>query len=117
MPMKSYASYAEWKKDQSPRNRRLIAALERLIEEAAPEWTKAVKWGQGCFEENGVHKAYLHTEEDHVQLGFYAGSTLRDPQGLLVGNGKHVRHVKVRTARDLDADAFAAYIDQVKGPG
>jgi hypothetical protein len=67
--MKSYASYAEWKKDQSSRNRRLIGALERIVEEAAPRWTKTVKWGQGCFAEDGVHKAYLHTEEDQVQLG------------------------------------------------
>jgi hypothetical protein len=115
MPMKSYASYAEWKRDQSPRNRRLIGSLERIVEMAAPEWTKAVKWGQGCFVEDGVHKAYLHTEEDHVQLGFYAGSRLEDPHELLVGSGKHVRHVKVRTARDLDADAFAAFIAQVRG--
>jgi hypothetical protein len=113
--MKSYATYAEWKRDQSPKNRRLITALERVVEGAAPEWTRTVKWGQGCFAEDGAHKVYLHTKEDHVQLGFYAGSKLKDPERLLVGGGKYVRHVKVRTVRDVDADAFAALVAEVRG--
>lgn len=115
MPMKAYASFAEWKKDQSPKNKRLIGALERVVLGVEPELERTVKWGQGCFALEGVQKVYLHTEEDHVQLGFYAGSSMKDPLGLLVGSGKHVRHVKVRTPRDVDAEAFAALVAQVVG--
>lgn len=113
MPMKAYTSYAEWKKDQSPRNKRLIGALERIVEEVAPEWTRFVKWGQGCWVDEGAPKVYIHTEEDHVQLGFYTGSRMKDPEGLLGGGGKHVRHVKVRSPKDIDAEALAALIAQV----
>lgn len=115
MPMKAYASYAEWKKDQSLKNKRLITALERIIEGAAPDWTRFVKWGQGCWVDDGVPKAFIHTEEDHVQLGFYAGSRMKDPDHLLVGQGKHVRHVKVRTPKDIDTGAFAALVREVSG--
>lgn len=111
--MKAYASFVEWKKDQSAGNKRLIGALTRVIDDAAPHFVKTVKWGQGCFAHDGAPKIYIHAEDDHVQLGFYAGSKMRDPQGLLVGSGKHVRHVKVRTARDIDRDAFAELIAQV----
>ena len=37
--------------------------------------------------------------------------TLKDPERLLVGNGKHVRHVKVRTPGDIDHDAFFDLIE------
>lgn len=113
--MKSYASYFEWKEDQSLENQRLITALERIVEGVAPHWTKTVKWGQGCFAEDGVHKVYIHAADDHVQLGFYAGAKMKDPKRLLVGSGKHVRHVKVRTARDVDAGALAALVTEVRG--
>jgi hypothetical protein len=113
MPMKAYASYAEWKKDQSPRNRRLIGALERIVEGVAPDWQRSVKWGQGCWVDEGKPKVYLHAEPDHVQLGFYVGAKLKDPSKLLAGSGKYVRHVKVRTPKDIDAEAFEALIEQV----
>ncbi len=114
MPMKAYDSYASWKKDQSPKNRRLIGALERIVERVAPDWERFVKWGQGCWTDEGVPRVYLHAEPDHVQLGFYVGAKMKDPDELLVGSGKHVRHVKVRTAKDIDARAFEALIEQVR---
>lgn len=113
--MKAYASYAEWKKDQSLKNRRLIGALERIIEGVSPEWQRFVKWGQGCWVNEGVPKVYLHTEPDHVQLGFYYGVKMKDPDKLLVGSAKHVRHVKVRTPKDIHAEQLEALIEQLRG--
>jgi hypothetical protein len=110
--VKKYDSYAAWKKDQSPRNRRLIGALSRLIESVAPHLTQTVKWGQGCFADGDVPKVYIHAEDDHVQLGFYRGTSLDDPDGLLCGSGKYVRHVKVRSAAGIDAAALSALIRQ-----
>jgi hypothetical protein len=115
MPMQAYESYADWKRDQSAKNKRLIGALERVIGAAAPELTKTVKWGQGCFTDAESHRLYIHAADDHVQLGFYEGATLKDPDGLLAGKGKHVRHVRVRTARDVEPEAFTALIRQVTG--
>lgn len=111
--MKAYASFAEWKGDQSARNQTLINALSRLVKKAAPAFTPAVKWGQGCWTMDDAPKIYIHAEPDHVQFGFYAGSTLKDPQRLLAGSAKHVRHVKVFTARDIDREALVALVEQV----
>ena len=108
--MKAYASFAEWKKDQSPKNVRLIGALTRIIEAAAPHLLKTVKWGQGSWVDGGTPKVYIHAAKDHVQLGFYRGSALKDPKGLLVGGGQYVRHVKVRTAREIDPGALGALV-------
>lgn len=111
--MKAYASFAEWKRDQSAANKRLITALSRIVKETAPEFTPSVKWGQGCWTLDGTPKIYIHAEPDHLHFGFFAGATLKDPEGLLVGSGKHVRHVKVFRQKDLPRAALEALILQV----
>jgi hypothetical protein len=108
--MKAYASYAEWKKDQSAKSRKIIGALQRLVEATAPHLTMTVKWGQGCFTDGDAPKVYLHCEPDHVQLGFYRGATLDDPDGLLAGSGKYVRHVKIRSTAEIQERTLGALI-------
>ncbi|REJ74866.1 MAG: DUF1801 domain-containing protein [Acidobacteria bacterium] len=111
--MKAYPSFAAWRRDQSAPNQRLIDDLASLVEETAPQLESTVKWGQGCWTLDGVPKAYIHAEPDHLQFGFYAGSTLDDPQGLLVGRGKHVRHVKVKGSEEIPREALVAFLQQV----
>lgn len=41
----------------------------------------------------GAHQA-------HVSVGFFRGAELPDPEGLLEGKGRFMRHVKVRPPRD-----------------
>lgn len=111
--MKAYASFAEWKKDQSPRNQKLIGAMQRLIKKQAPDFETIVKWGQGCWAKDGSPRIFIHTEVDHIQFGFYSGSSMKDPLKLLEGKGQYVRHVKIRTAKDIRPAEFAKLIGQV----
>jgi hypothetical protein len=113
MAMRAYSTFADWKNDQSPKHKRLIGSLQRLVGRLAPDLVTAVKWGQGCWLRDTVPKLYIHAEPDHLQFGFYAGATLDDPLRLLNGKGKYVRHVKIRTAADLDADYLSQLIRQV----
>jgi len=112
--MKPYASFMEWKADQSQENQKRIAALSKLVDEVAPEFTPGVKWGQGCWTLDGTPKVYMHAEPDHVQFGFYEGSSLEDPDRFLVGSGKYVRHVKVYAPEDVPREALVAFIQQVQ---
>jgi len=41
------------------------------------------------------HYAYIGVHKSHVNLGFYHGTVLSDPTGLLEGSGKKLRHVKI----------------------
>ena len=50
--------------------------------------------------------AYVNTFTNHVNVGFYRGSGLRDPAGLLQGNGKLMRHVKLKPGRESDTLAL-----------
>ena len=55
--------------------------------------------------------AYVGVFKAHVNVGFFQGAALDDPSGLLQGDGKHMRHVKLRDARDGDVAALHALID------
>ncbi len=112
--MKAYPSFSAWKRDQSEANQKLINSLARLVRETAPEFTPTVKWGQGCWTLDGEPKVYIHAEPDHLHFGFHAGSTLKDPERLLVGSGKYVRHVKVFATTRIPRKALAALVEQVR---
>lgn len=59
---------------------------------------------------------YVNSFKSHVNVGFFHGAALADPAGLLEGDGKRMRHVKVQPGRKLNAAALgdlisAAYLD------
>src|SRR5438552_3699905 len=49
---------------------------------------------------------YICPMRDYVRLGFMYGGFLPDPEGMLVGTGKRLRHVKVRTLQGADDPAI-----------
>jgi hypothetical protein len=60
--------------------------------------------------------AYVNAFRAHVNVGFFRGAELADPEGLLEGTGKFMRHVKLRPERDVDSRSLmklieTAYID------
>lgn len=55
--------------------------------------------------------AYVNAFKDHVNVGFFHGAALDDPAGILEGNGKRMRHVKVRPDFQPGPDALTDLID------
>lgn len=111
--MKSYASFDLYLKDQRPKNQTVIRALRRFVKQVEPELEEAVKWGNGCWVKGKQPVAYVYAgEPEYTQFGFMHGSKLKDPKKLLEGNGAYVRHIKVRTAKDIDEEAFGAILRQ-----
>ena len=110
--MKAYASFDDYLEDQPTRNRAIIRALRRFVKRAEPRLTEAVKWGNGCWVGTSGPVAYVYSDVDHVQLGFFRGASLKDPKGLLEGKGAYVRHTKLRATTDIDERAFAALLRQ-----
>ena len=46
----------------------------------------------------------------HVNVGFFRGAEIADPEGLLEGTGRFMRHVKLRPGTDVDAAALMRLI-------
>jgi hypothetical protein len=59
----------------------------------------------------GAAFAYVDVFKSHVNVGFFQGAELADPNGLLEGTGKFMRHVKLRPGEGVDETALSALID------
>jgi hypothetical protein len=112
MKMKTYASFDDYLEDQSAKNQRIIHSLRKFVKRVEPELQEAVKWGNGCWIGGNGPVAYVHSDTGHVQFGFFYGSSLKDPQGLLEGKGRYVRHAKISDPSKIDERAFAALLKQ-----
>lgn len=112
MKMKAYATFDEYLADQPRRNQSIIRVLRRFVKRAAPQLEESVKWGNGCWVKGKDPVAYVYSARDHVQFGFFRGAKLRDPEGLLQGEGKFVRHIKLSRQADFDEEAFQALLRQ-----
>ena len=103
--------------DSSPLVRRLAARTRALILDVMPDvvevpWTrqKVVGYGVGP-RKMSEHFCYIAFHKNHVNLGFNYGSELPDPAGLLQGQGKLLRHVKIRSPEDLSNPALRRLLE------
>ena len=55
--------------------------------------------------------AYVNAFTAHVNVGFFLGAEIDDPQGLLEGTGKFMRHVKLRPESPVDVEALSFLIE------
>src|SRR5262245_35500742 len=75
--------------------------IRSLMKKAVPKITEPINpWGIPTLEFSG-HLCYMRVGKHHVTLGFVRGTSLMDPKRLLVGTGKHLRHVKIKTEEDV----------------
>jgi hypothetical protein len=114
--MNAYATFDDYLDDQGPKNQEIIRALRKLVKRIKPGLSEAVKWGNGCWIGSSGPVAYVYADTGCVQFGFFNGSSLKDPKGLLEGKGRYVRHAKVRAPSEIDQRAFAALLKQAAYP-
>jgi len=104
----------------------LALAARKLILEEAPEASEFV------YEVYTIADHFTFTERpsdafvfttthaNWVNVGFNVGSMLPDPDGLLHGEGKWIRHIRIAHATDLDApgvrELLTAAIAQAERP-
>jgi len=87
---------------------RLALAARKLILEEAPEASEFVYEvytiaDHFAFTERPSDAfVFTTTHANWVNLGFNFGSLLPDPYGLLRGEGKLIRHIRMARAADLD---------------
>jgi len=62
-----------------------------------------------CVED--VAFAYVDVYKLHVNVGFFNGAELNDPDGLLEGAGKYMRHVKLNPGKMIDKDTLLKLIN------
>lgn len=54
---------------------------------------------------------YVNAFKAHTNVGFLLGAEIADPEGLLEGTGKFMRHVKLSAEREVDGTALMKLIE------
>ena len=49
---------------------------------------------------------YVNVFTAHVNVGLFRGAELEDPDGILEGNGRFMRHVKIKPKTEIDEKAL-----------
>lgn len=96
--------------ERFPEPQRAIArAADTLIRRTLPGVTSLTKWGNACYYLEGKAVAALYHTKAGVNLAL-AGAGVPDPQGLLQGSGKAMRHVKLSDPARVPSPAIAELI-------
>ena len=110
--MPSKKTFDDWLIDVDDRLKPLAVELRRMFLDAAPDLRESIKWGSPCFEKK-LRVFYLASQGDrYVTLGLWQGALLPNPEGLIEGTGKRMRHAKIRSLEELEAPALGRIIRQ-----
>ena len=78
-----------------------IHQLDPDVVEIVYEKQRIISFGWGP-KKMSQHYAYLQIHRQHINLGFYQGASLPDPDGLLDGTGAALRHMKLRSLEQAE---------------
>jgi hypothetical protein len=100
-----------------PKTRTLIRAVRRAVRRRLPTANELV-WdnynffviGYSATERPSDSILSIAAGANGVGLSFYRGSTLPDPKGILLGEGKQNRFIRLDSARVLDRPEVEALI-------
>jgi hypothetical protein len=81
--------------------RRLIVDIYPDVVEVPRPNEQHTSYGVGAEKDKEIF-GYICPMTDYIRLGFYYGGVLRDPKGLLQGEGKRLRHIKIYSLAEVD---------------
>jgi len=96
------ASLSGWQAD-------VVRDLRQLVRSAAPSAAESIKWAQPVYEVNGPF-CYIRAFKSHVNLGFWRGAELEDPEELIQTGGEKMGHVKITSPDAVKPAAFTQLV-------
>ncbi len=98
-----------WIEKQTPVVRPVIRRLRQIVTATLPELPERLD-RYGVIRYGGTKMTdwvcYISGHAAHANLGFARGSSLPDPEGIVEGTGKSLRHVKVHSLAEADRPAI-----------
>ncbi len=100
----------------APEHAATLRAVRALVEDVHPDAYEVASkkelstwWGFGDGKMSHGY-AYVMPHKAHVNLGFFQGVSLPDPEHLLEGTGKNLRHTKLKNAAAVARPAISALL-------
>ena len=100
-----------WMKDHAGELRAMARRWFEVMRGCGDEVREVLHDGAPTACLGDVPFAYVNVFTSHVNVGFFQGAALPDPARLLQGNGKFMRHVKLRPGTVTDDEALRRLIE------
>ena len=100
-----------WMEELDPSLREIAQTLRGLILQAVPDISESIKWSTPNYAKRG-NVCYLAANKGYINLGFFNGAGLNNPDGLIEGAGAKMRHIKVRRLEDIRPEVFASLVQE-----
>jgi len=97
---------------KSPELQEVAQRLRALVRKIVPGVKESINpWRMPTLEFHGP-MCYFSVGKNHVTFGFLRGTWLDDPEKLLEGTGKNLRHVKLRSVEDVVRSGLRKLVKQ-----
>ncbi len=106
-------AFDAWLADQATESHKLIRELRSVIIDSGYDFEEGIKWGTPGYwlpEVSRRNIVYLAPHNEYVRLGFFNGATMPDPDGLMQGTGKKLRHIKVHKLSPELRNTLVSYV-------
>lgn len=88
----------------------IMETIRSLIHKNVVNVTEEFKWSRPVFNSRKPF-AYLQANKNYVNLGFHKDfEKLNDPEGVLEGSGKTMRHIKLKSISDIDSKRLSEWL-------
>ena len=87
-----------WMTGLEPSIRQIAEGVRNIILRVGPGLKESIKWGNPVYSQKG-NIMYIAAVGTYVNLGFFHGARLTDPEGRIDGTGKSMRHLQDQGAR------------------
>jgi len=108
----THGSFDDAISKSSDRVKEIAKRLRNLIIDVYPGVVEVPWPNQGVIgygigpKKMSEHFCYIGVYLDHVNLGFFHGAALSDPEGILEGTGKKLRHIKLQEIDEASQPAL-----------
>jgi hypothetical protein len=104
-----------WLEKLPVQHKPIVMALRTLMGTVAPDAHEIIyhdALGYGPTDAGFDRIVYIAVFSAHINVGFFYGGFLHDPERLLVGSGKRMRHIKIRSTQECANPALASLLEQ-----
>ena len=108
-----------WLENLPGEKKPIIEALRRLIASVAPEAHEILSRDAVWYNppDSGYPILYITVFQAHVNLGFFYGGFVPDPERVLVGSGKRMRHIPIRSVQECENPAIPSLLARAWADG
>jgi len=102
----------------SPDKVEIIMSIRKIFLTANKNLTEDIKYGGLVFNLSDVLVGGIFPYKAHISIEFSNGVEFPDPSGILEGNGKKRRHIKIVKNKDINDKNVKAFVaESVKNQG